>query len=229
MDRYIIREDVQLTDQTPDMGELLIAGPGAENCLAHAFSIQPPADPLAHVTVVWETNTLSVRRVPFAGSDCYFVVGPRQLRDPLLSRIRSCGAVMCGHEALEIARIEAGSPVFGQDICQENLPQEIDRNDTAISFSKGCYLGQETVARLDALGHVNRMLRGLRIDGPQVPPRDTVLECDDKAVAQLTSSAWSYRLDSPLALALVRRGTDTPGTTIASPFGPVTVVALPPP
>ena len=61
-------------------------------------------------------------------------------------------------EAVEIARVEFGTPFYGQDITTENLPQEVNRDKTAISFTKGCYLGQETVARIDALGHVNRLL-----------------------------------------------------------------------
>ena len=61
-------------------------------------------------------------------------------------------------------RIAAGTPVFGKDVTEKNLPQEIGRDDRAISFVKGCYLGQETVARIDALGHVNQVFKGLRFE-----------------------------------------------------------------
>ena len=73
-------------------------------------------------------------------------------------------------------RIEAGTPVFGKDVTEKNLPQEIGRDDRAISFVKGCYLGQETVARIDALGHVNQVLKGLVFEprsilsGPRLDP-----------------------------------------------------------
>ena len=69
----------------------------------------------------------------------------------------------------EVIRIESGTPRFGVDITDENLPQEVARDNRAISFTKGCYLGQETVARIDALGHVNRKLCGIRFERNEIP------------------------------------------------------------
>jgi folate-binding protein YgfZ len=80
----------------------------------------------------------------------------------------------------EALRIEAGTPAFGRDVRPENLPQEIGRDARAISFVKGCYLGQETVARIDALGHVNKLLKGLRIEGDGIPPAGTPVEAGGK-------------------------------------------------
>jgi folate-binding protein YgfZ len=112
----------------------------------------------------------------------------------------------------------------------ENLPQEIDRNPQAISFTKGCYLGQETVARIDALGHVNRMLRGVRFSCDSVPVAGTPLFSDspDRPVGQVTSSCWSPRLEAPLAMAFLRRGNHEPGTRLNSELGAAEVVQLPP-
>src|SRR5205814_560451 len=118
------------------------------------------------------------------------------------------------HEALEMVRIEAGTPFFGQDITDKNLPQELGRDALAISFTKGCYLGQETVARIDALGHVNQTLRGLRFAGLEIPQAGADLSTPDKpdkAVAHVTSAAFSPRLAAPLALGYVRRGYEAPG------------------
>jgi folate-binding protein YgfZ len=126
-----------------------------------------------------------------------------------------------------MARIEAGTPLFGQDITEKNLPQEVARDALAISFTKGCYLGQETVARIDALGHVNQTLCGLRFAGPDSPPPGTELTIDDKVVAHVTSAAFSPRLGGPLALGYVRRGHTLPGTAFTSSRGPASVVKLP--
>ena len=90
-------------------------------------------------------------------------------RGRLLSAGRDLGLVEAGPEVFEVLRIEAGTPIFGKDVTDKNLPQEIGRDARAISFVKGCYLGQETVARLDALGHVNQMLRGLVFDAGSLP------------------------------------------------------------
>ena len=88
-------------------------------------------------------------------------------------------------KSFDAARIESGTPLFGRDITDENLPQEIDRDRLAISFTKGCYLGQETVARIDALGHVNRLLRAVKFP-PQspTPPVGTELQTPPQSKAK---------------------------------------------
>jgi folate-binding protein YgfZ len=139
------------------------------------------------------------------------------------------GAAACGEQAFQSARIENGTPLYGADISEENLPQEIGRDQLAISFTKGCYLGQETVARIDALGHVNRTLCGVRFSCDSVPRAGTPLFSDalDKPVGQITSSCWSPRLKSPLALAFLKRGHHEPSTKLNWEGGPAEVVALP--
>ena len=142
--------------------------------------------------------------------------------------LRQAGARPCGSEAVEIARIEAGTPLFGRDITDANLPQEIARDARAISFVKGCYIGQETVARLDALGHVNRTLAGVRFAATDVPASGTELTDDSGKVAgRVTSATFSPTLGAPLALAFVRRETNTPGSKLTSAVGPAEVVQLP--
>ena len=126
-----------------------------------------------------------------------------------------------------MARLEFGTPLYGQDITEKNLPQELARNDRAISFTKGCYLGQETVARIDALGHVNRTFCGFRFDGQAIPESGLELSADDKVVGHVTSAAFSPRLNSPLALGFVRRERNDPGVTLNSALGNATVVAIP--
>ena len=116
------------------------------------------------------------------------------------------GAIPCSAEALEIVRVEARSPLYGRDITDENLPQEVGRDDQAISFTKGCYLGQETVARINAIGHVNRFLVGVKADSARVPKPGEELAAAGRTVGRITSAVWSPRYGVPLALAYVRRG-----------------------
>jgi len=139
------------------------------------------------------------------------------------------GAAACGEKAFRAARIENGTPLYAVDISEENLPQEIGRDQLAISFTKGCYLGQETVARIDALGHVNRILCGVRFSCDSVPGVGTPLFSDvpDKSVGQITSSCWSPRLKSPLALAFLKRGHHEPGMKLKWEGGAAEVIALP--
>ncbi len=107
-------------------------------------------------------------------------------------------------------------PLYGQDISEDNLAQEVARSKQAISFTKGCYLGQEPIARIDAMGHVNRELRRLRIVSDRVPePGTTILAVDGEIqVGSVTSSALSFQDEKPVALAYLRSKFMSPGTTV---------------
>jgi folate-binding protein YgfZ len=168
-----------------------------------------------------------VKRVSFLTAPSYFLQARLGSLATIGGALAAAGAMPCGSEAVEMARLEAGTPLFGQDITDDNLPQEIGRDALAISFTKGCYLGQETVARIDALGHVNRLLAGLKFSGTSVPAPGLALRSCDKVVGHITSAAWSPKLGAPLALALVRRAQAKLGTTLASDAGSAEVVKLP--
>jgi folate-binding protein YgfZ len=114
----------------------------------------------------------------------------------------TAGAQPVSAQAAECLRIESGRPRYGVDLDESVIPQEAGLNTRAVSFTKGCYVGQETVARLFYKGKPNRELRGLRSD--EQLPVGTVLRLAEREVGTVTSSALSPRL-GPLALALVRR------------------------
>jgi folate-binding protein YgfZ len=145
----------------------------------------------------------------------------------LVAILSDRGFVVVGNDAFTGARVEAGVPLFGIDFDEQNFPQEVGRDREAISFTKGCYLGQETVARIDALGHVNQRLVGVRFSGTILPDVGTELLHSGKKVGQITSVAYSPRLNAPLALAMVRRETNSPGTRLESGLRPCEVVSLP--
>ena len=105
-------------------------------------------------------------------------------------------------------------PQYGVDITENSLPKEVDRSEQAISFTKGCYIGQETVARIHSRGHVNRVLRGLKLEGSAIPPPGTRLFRSDQEVGVLTSSVFSPRLNAVIALATIRRGHEVAGTEL---------------
>jgi folate-binding protein YgfZ len=137
---------------------------------------------------------------------------------------------VCDADVGNAARIEAGMPISGVETSDKTLPQELDRIEQTINFRKGCYLGQETVARLDALGHVNRTLVGVQFasaDRANVPPTATELTVDGAAVGQITSAVWSPKFGATVALAYVRTGSNKPGTKLDSAFGAAQVVPLP--
>jgi folate-binding protein YgfZ len=145
----------------------------------------------------------------------------------ILSNLSEAGFVILERPAFEAARIESGFPLFGVDFDDNNLPQEIGRDREAISFTKGCYLGQETVARIDALGHVNQRIVGVRFFADCMPAVGSELFKDGAEIGRITSAAFSPALNAPLALAMVRRDANAAGTRFESAFGECDVMELP--
>lgn len=126
-------------------------------------------------------------------------------------------------EALETLRIESRFPLDGVDLDPATLPQEIARDRWAISFRKGCYLGQETVARIDALGHVNKLLVGLRF-AASAPSVGATLTRDGQSVGRLTSVAPLCAASGYAALGYVRRESALAGAVLETAAGPATVL-----
>ena len=147
-------------------------------------------------------------------------------------RLSEAGAIPGGLAAFEIARVEAGRPEWGIDMDDNTIPQEANFDELgAISYTKGCYTGQETVARVHFRGHVNRHLRGLRLPtGSELPAYKTeIVDAEDKVVGDIRSTALSPRV-GPIAMAMVRREiTLGSSVTVRAEGGQLqaTVVALP--
>lgn len=226
LDRYLIREDVTIRDRTSDWSDLLVAGAQAAD-LMESLALHVPEQPLAHGVSALMGHTLFIRRVDLVGPDSFLIACQRENAPEVIYALVNAGAVAADQAEFEVARIEAGTPLYGVDITDKNLPQEVNRDRQTISFTKGCYLGQETVARIDALGHVNKLLVGVRFAAGDVPPPGGELNVDAAVVGTVTSSTFSPRLECPLALAYVRRGHTAHGTKLTSPLGPAEVVALP--
>lgn len=226
LDRYLIREDVTLTPRSSAWSELYLAGPQAAEVLAQLGLDQPPHDWLNHTAWSFADEPLSVRRIDWTRPGGWLLCGPRGAIDAVTARLRALAVPEADRASFEAARIEAATPWYGQDITDLNLPQEVARDSRAIHFRKGCYLGQETVARIDALGHVNKTLCLVKFAGGEVPPLETEFTAGEKTIGQLTSVAYSPRWNAPIALAYCRRGFNTPGTSLTSPHGPAEVLAI---
>lgn len=226
LDRYVIREDVQLGDTSAERKYLLVAGGGAARKAAEA--IADCGLRIADWEPLIRNSQSEIRNWLALGDEFTSLVEARpQEVSRLVAALTAAGAVACGQAAFEAVRIEAGLPLFGVDFNADNLPQEVARNDQAISFTKGCYLGQETVARIDALGHVNQQLAGVQFSGTTVPEVGTQLTHGGAAAGQVTSATYSPRLNAPLALAMLRRGHHSVGSQLDSAVGPGRVISLP--
>ncbi|MDE0137195.1 MAG: hypothetical protein OXM57_10185 [bacterium] len=138
-----------------------------------------------------ELREQPVRRRLIAG------LGPEALEE--------LGAVPIGHRVVDALRIEAGEPRMGIDVNAKTIPQETGLVPEAVSFTKGCFLGQELVARIDSRGRVNRHLRGLRMLEPVMPPVGARVTHGERVVGELATVGESPVLHAPIALALIRR------------------------
>lgn len=179
---------------------------------ADALAALPP---YGHVAGEVGEHQLRVARVPELELEGYELLAPAEAHAEVWRQLTVRGATPSGLLAWEIARIEAGRPEWGLDIDDTTIPQEANLDELhAISYTKGCYVGQEVVARVHFRGHVNRHLRGL-LCGQSEPPPDRAILLDDKGkqVGEVRSSAVSPRLGA-IALAMVRREVE-PGTTLA--------------
>lgn len=225
--RYIISEDAELSNQTSRDGLLLLSGGKSASIIEQLTGLSAPQHVLESHSAKIGGRGVLICRVPYAGTNSFFLQAQNGDLPSVEQEFLSRGIWRCEAEAVESARLEAGFPLFGADITAENLPQECGRDSLAISFQKGCYLGQETVARLDALGHVNRRLVGLQFESEFIPKPATPLLKSGKVIGHVTSAAWSPRLQSPLAFALIRTVHTAASTLLESEFGDATVIPLP--
>jgi folate-binding protein YgfZ len=214
---YKIGREVDVVDVTAERALLSLIGPRAVEI---AGSAALPEKFCEEVTIAG-APVLAVGTAE--GID---LVLEAEARERVTAALLSAGAAEISPEAAEILRIEAGRPRFGAEMGTETMPAEAGIVEQTVSFTKGCYIGQETVARLHYKGKPNRHLRGLKLSAAGAQPGDPVL-LGEKEVGRLGSAGVSPAL-GPIGLAILRREAE-PGTTVAIGEDGVTaeVTALP--
>jgi hypothetical protein len=214
--KYLITEDVEIHSRTAEWGELFVTGPEASGRLAALKLSVAALPPTGHLLDQSRGFPLAIRRVDFTGMPGYLLCAPRTELTGLWQALTGGGFRPAGMAAFHALRVEACMPLYGLDISEANFAQEVGRTSVAVSFTKGCYLGQEPIARIDALGHVNQELRGIRLAaGPLPLPGSAVLPLgDDREIGKITSSAISFSHDLPVALAYLKRNHFAPGTQV---------------
>ena len=180
--RYIIADQVELEDITAQAACIGVEGPAAASIVAG------PSEPYAHAA--W--NGCTAAAATETGQPGFRLFCAADHKADLIARLEAAGAKSATPDDARIVRIENGKPRYGEDITDTSLPQETQQMH-AVSFTKGCYLGQEIVERIRARGHVNRKLIRLELDGAQ-PPEG----------AEVTSSVVSPATGKTIALAYVR-------------------------
>ncbi|HUM01739.1 MAG TPA: glycine cleavage T C-terminal barrel domain-containing protein [Thermoanaerobaculia bacterium] len=223
--KYVFFQQVALENRTGITGVLHIEGRGAGPILAKLVGQDGPSEP--HASVVSAIGrAVRESRGGFEGYDL-------RVRRAEVASVRSAfvdaGALPAEPDVLEAARIEAGIPRWGADLTEDVLPDEAGLPARGyVSYTKGCYIGQETVARIKTYGHVNRRLVGLLLPAGDVPPRGAEIRKGILKVGAVTSAVRSERLDRAVALAYVHRDHVAPGTslTVLCPGGPADAVVV---
>lgn len=192
--RFKIRVDVEI--EAEEAPVVTVVGPDAAGAIAEVTG--------SPVAAGWRGSEAVVATVPFRRVDLprFVTVGvtPEQFA--------TAGVVRAGRAAGDAVRIEAGEPVMGIDVDDGTIPQETGLVSGAVDFAKGCYLGQELVARIDSRGHVNRHLRAVVITANVIPPAGAEIVAGERAVGRVTSLAESLELRAPVGLSLLRREVD---------------------
>ena len=249
LDKYIIMDDVTLTDRTADFTTLALEGPKAA-LVAEELTGVDPAD-LAEL----ETRLVSVQRIPCrlgkrspgGVASAEFLVDRQHaesLWHILLEAARKHGGGAAGYQALSALRLELGAPWFSYDFGEKQIPHEAGLQDSHISYTKGCYTGQEIVERVRSRGQVNRVrvtlkyalstksgtaIPGCAPEPGQIPAPNTPLLSEGKEAGHTTRAAFSPAVNAPIGMAYLRREKSTPGSTVELPdaCGSATVIATP--
>lgn len=235
LEKYIVADEVEMADASEQLAELQVEGPQSGKLLKAALSqgVLPGAE-LNHAWVRFGETPVLVVKVSETGEKGYrliFVVEYAQnVWEALTAQRRAVEWKPVGHAALNILRTEAGVPWYDADIDERTLPPEAGLEQRAISYTKGCYLGQEVVERIRSRGHVNRKLTGLwlSMQGPTVPSMGAKLLFDGKEAGHITTAVHSPTLGAAIALGYVRREHLQPGTKLdIEGNGTAEVMALP--
>jgi folate-binding protein YgfZ len=233
LEQLIFSEDVQVEDLTDKISQIRVVGPGGPRAVIAALGtlttgplaltqhdLEHWSDYQSGTCVLDDVQVLVVRddELGVMGYDVY-ILGSAHLAAAgrLQASLEGQGLAALDRQTTETLRIEAGRPLFGVDMDRETIPLEAGIENRAISFSKGCYVGQEVIVRVTSRGHgrVVRKLVGLVFDNPRVPARGDPLFADAREIGRVTSAAYSQAVGAPIALGYVHRDFAEPGTHVA--------------
>jgi len=215
LNRYLIADEVEIADRSDEYAILSLQGPRAEALLRSlAGDAESPTKPQQHVMANIDEAAICVVRQSHTGEPGFDLIAPKASLLKIAKTLTEVGkqfsAAWIGEEAQNVLRVEAGIPRYGTDFTEDNLLLEVDI-EHAVSFSKGCYLGQEVVERIRSRGHVNRKLCGLLLEGHDAAKAGDRLFAGEKEIGTVTSSVISPRLKRPIALGYVSKDFWSPG------------------
>ena len=231
LDRFIFSEDVKVEDVTVSSAEIGIYGPTAAEVLVKAgIDGMPPSALFQSARLRLAGVDVVLVRSDEPGIAGYDVIVDAAKVEQVTSALLAAGAVHVSDSDVDVVRIESGRPRFGVDMDADTIPLEAGLEARAISRSKGCYVGQEVIVRVQDRGHgrVARRLVGLTFDAAaHAPAAGARIVSGEREIGRVTSAAWSPALARPIALGYVHRDFAEPGTPVAVDAAPAVVAPLP--
>jgi folate-binding protein YgfZ len=226
--KYIIGSQVQIDDQTDQMGSIAIEGPRALEVASELGAAVADAPEMSVVEFAIDgALCYCLKRSHFGRSGMQLIIGREKLPaiwERLLQSVRTRGGEPIGMAALNALRLEAGVPWFPADFNDAQIPHEAAVEATHISFTKGCYTGQEIVERVRARGHVNRKRVQLKFSAETPPAAGTKLRANGAEIGHVTSAAFSPSASATIGMGYVRREQFAPGSVIEFDGGTAEVV-----
>jgi folate-binding protein YgfZ len=219
LNRYLVADEVEITDRSAGYGILSVQGPQSSGLLQQLVAQgELPQRPTRHTIVDIGGAKICVVHDSHTGEIGFDLVIPIQSLQNVAQRATDLGkpraAAWVGEEAQNTLRMEAGIPLYDADITEDNLLLETGL-EHAVSFKKGCYLGQEVVERIRSRGHVNKKLCGLLLDGEEPARAGDSIVAAGKNIGNVTSSVHSPALARPIALGYLHRDFWAPGTQVS--------------
>ncbi|MBI2267345.1 MAG: aminomethyl transferase family protein [Armatimonadetes bacterium] len=233
LEKYIFVEDVTVKDVSHECRHFSLLGPAASAVLKRRPGALPEEEGKFELHT-FGGETVLVGRTSYGQVPRFDLFVPTRSGESLwtllVAESRTLGGIPVGTTALEMLRIEEGIPLYGMDFDETVMPAEAGL-EHAVSFTKGCYVGQEPIARLKHRGHVNKLLCGVKADRDTPIPPDTAIFAGEREIGRVTSAARSPLLKCAIALAYVRVAEGPPNTEIRLGLkgeeGDGTVVSLP--
>lgn len=214
LEQFVIMEEVEIADRSTEFVVLHLTGIQCHSLLQQTLGCEVPPQLWQAVSLLWQDTLVHLVQTSRTGEPGYDLIAPAQHGQALWQAFLDTGAKPVGWSAYNVRRVEGGIPLFGIDIDESTLPQEAGLQH-AISFTKGCYTGQEVVHRVYSRGHTNRSLVGLRVLGDVLPDHRDVINAKDRADAGwVTSAVRSFGLSENIALGYVRNDYTAPGTEV---------------
>ncbi len=230
IDKFLISEKAYFEAADELYAILAVQGPDAETILSGLSGAPIDPEPYSHRELSIAGGPVRVARRTEAVTPGFHCWTAPEHAEALRKALREAGAVPVAAEVLETLRVEAGIPAYGQDVDETVILPET-RLDALVSYTKGCYIGQETVARVKYRGHVNRGLSGMVLEGDRVPSHGDAITAEDKEIGRVTSAVRSIALGKPIALGYVRREHFAAGSAVTVTVGaspvPARVAELP--